>query len=310
MDLRQLRYFVTVAEHRSISVAAQKVHIAQPALTRQMQALEEDLGTALFQRTARGVNLTDAGKQLLTDASRLLDDAATAKERARRAGRGEIGHLSIALPVVQTLAPMTAEVLRKYRHEVPGVSITLRHLLSAEQLALLASGRLDAGVLLVRPSGDPAFNGIHIFSEKMLLAYPSAWQWENGRPKSLRDLNEVEFVWLHRNEAPAWHDKLIHCFFDAGFIPKASILGADAASMLTLVAAGMGCTVLPESVKRIAPDTVAFMEIPDLKMTQHWELVWRADNRSSSLMRFIDVVTSFLADWSERPTGLPTSDPL
>lgn len=298
MDLRQLRYFVAVAERGSISVAAQAVHVAQPALTRQMQALEDDLGTPLLERTTRGVSLTDAGRQLLTDARRLLDDAAAAKERAQRAGRGEIGHLSIALPVIQTLAPITAEVLRNYRREVPGISITLRHLLSDRQLSLLASGRLDAGVLLSRPSDDPALDGIPIFSEKMLLAYPAGWQWEKGKPKSLQDLNGVEFVWLPRNEAPAWHDKLIHCFFNAGFIPKASVLGVDTASMLTLVAAGLGCTVLPESLRRIAPGTVVFMEIPDLNVTQHWELVWRTDNHSSPLRRFIEVVSSYLAESS------------
>ena len=133
---------------------------------------------SLFHRTTRGVVLTDAGEILLTYARRLVDDAEAARERAKRAGRGEIGHLSVALPVVQTLAPMTAEMLRKYREEVPGVSITLRHLLSAEQTALLSSGRLDVGVLLVRPTDDPLFRGIHIFSEKMLLAYPAAWQWK------------------------------------------------------------------------------------------------------------------------------------
>lgn len=295
MDLRQLRYFVAVAQHGSISVAAQAVHIAQPALTRQMQALEEELETALFERTTRGVNLTDAGKQLLTDANRLLDDTAAAKERAKRAGRGEIGHLSIALPVVQTLAPMTAEVLRNYRCEVPGISLTLHHLLSDSQLNLLSSRQLDAGFLLFRPPDDPAFEGIPIFSEKMLLAYPVGWQWERGKPQFLRDLNDVEFVWLPRNAAPIWHDKLIHCFFNAGFIPKASVHGVDAGSMLTLVAAGMGCTVLPESVRKIAPETVAFMEIADLNITQHWELVWRKENRSSLLRRFIDVVSSYFA---------------
>ena len=162
MDLRQLRYFVAVAEHGSISVAAQAVHIAQPALTRQMQALEDELGTALFERTTRGVKLTDAGKQLLTDASRLLDDTAAAKERAQRAGRGEIGHLSIALPVVQTLAPMTAEVLRNYRREVPGVSISLRHLLSEPAGERAAGCRYPSFQAIGRPSvrRDP-----HLFGE-------------------------------------------------------------------------------------------------------------------------------------------------
>ncbi|MEM5275227.1 LysR family transcriptional regulator [Cupriavidus taiwanensis] len=293
MDLRQLRYFCAVAKHGSISVAAQSVHIAQPALTRQIQSLEDDLGTRLLERTTRGVKLTDAGIQLLEDAGKLLDDASAAKERAQRAGRGESGHLSIALPVMQNLAPKIAEVLKKYRKEVPGVGITLHHLLSDVQLGQIAEGRLDAGFLLFRPPDDPDFEGIPVFSDRMLLAYPADWKWPRGKgPKVLKDLQDLEFIWLPRTAAPAWHDRLIHCFFDAGFIPRTAVHGVDAASMLTLVAAGMGCTILPEGARRIAPETVAFMPLADLTIRQDWELVWRRDRCSSVLQRFISVVSS------------------
>jgi len=162
MDLRQLRYFVAVAQHGSISLAAQAVYIAQPALTRQIQALEEELGATVFERSARGVRLTEVGKQLLVDANRLLGDAAATVERAQRVGRGEIGHLSIALPVMLTLRPLLTEVLRIFRHEAPGVSLTLSHLLSDTQLEWLPTGRLDAGFTLFRPPDDPAFEGIPI----------------------------------------------------------------------------------------------------------------------------------------------------
>jgi DNA-binding transcriptional LysR family regulator len=297
MDLRQLRYFCAVTKHGSISVAAQAVHIAQPALTRQIQALEEELGTHLFERTTRGVKLTDAGSQLLSDASKLLDDAAAAKERAQRAGRGESGHLSIALPVMQNLAPTIAEVLKQYRREVPGVGITLHHLLSETQLDEIAEGRLDAGFLLFRPPDDASFKGIPVFSERMLLAYPAEWTWPRGRkPKVLKDLQDLDFVWLPRSAAPAWHDRLIHCFFDAGFIPRTAVHGMDAASMLTLVAAGMGCTILPEGARSRAPATIAFMTLSDLTVRQDWELVWRSDRCSSVLQRFINVVSSNPAD--------------
>jgi DNA-binding transcriptional LysR family regulator len=293
MDLRQLRYFAAVARHGSISLAAQAVHIAQPALTRQMQALEDELGTRLFERTTRGVTLTDAGRQLLVDAGKLLDDAAAAKARAQRAGRGEIGHLSVALPVLQNLSPTIADVLKKYRQQVPGVAITLHHLLSDIQLGQISDGRLDAGFLLFRPLDDPLFEGIPVFSERMLLVYPAEWKWPKGRkPKVLKDLQELDFIWLSRAAAPAWHDRLIHCFFDAGFIPRTAVHGVDAASMLTLVAAGMGCTVLPESARSRAPSTVAFMSLSDLTLRQDWELVWRSDRCSSVLQRFIDVVSS------------------
>lgn len=295
MDLRQLRYFSSVAKHGSISVAAQAVHIAQPALTRQIQALEDELGTRLFERTTRGVKLTDAGAQLLEDASKLLDDADAARARAQRAGRGESGHLSIALPVMQNLAPTIAHVLKRYRSEVPGVGITLQHLLSDVQLGQIAEGRLDAGFLLFRPREDPSFEGIPVFSDRMLLAYPADWKWPKGsEPKVLKDLQDLDFIWLPRTAAPAWHDRLIHCFFEAGFVPRTAVHGVDAASMLTLVAAGMGCTVLPEGARSRAPETVAFMPLTDLTVCQDWELVWRTDRCSSVLQRFISVVTSSL----------------
>lgn len=295
MDLRQLRYFVAVAECRSISVAARLVHVAQPALTRQIHALEDELGATLFDRTTRGVNLTDAGKQLLEDATKILDDTSAAMDRVRRAGRGEIGHLSIALPVRQTAMPQIAGVLRTFRREVPGVSITLSHLLSESQLKLLADGELDAGFLLFRPEDDPSLKGIPVCSQKLVLAYPADWQWEQGKPQSLRDLNDVDFIWVQRSAAPTWHDALVHCFFNAGFVPKVAALGVDAASMLTLVSAGMGCTVLPATPKSATPETVALMEIPDLNLVHNWEFVWRADKCSSVLQRFIDVVATYVA---------------
>lgn len=290
VDLRQLRYFVAVANKGGISAAAQELCIAQPALTRQMQGLEDEIGVPLFDRVPRGVVLTEAGKQLLEDAKRLLDDTVTARERARRAGRGEIGHLSIALPVLQIFAPMVAQALGRYRQQVPDVSISLTHLLSDVQLAGISEGRLDASFLLFRPLDNPTFQGIPIYSEKLLLAYPAHWQWENGKPRSLRDLQSVEFIWLSRSTASMWHDALIHCFYEAGFVPNGTLFGVDAASMLTLVAAGMGCTVMPDSMRRMAPDTVAFLEIPDLNVTLHWELVWNANNRSNALRRFVEVI--------------------
>lgn len=295
MDLRQLRYFVAVAEHASISLAAQAVHIVQPALSRQMQALEDEIGTKLLERGARGVGLTDAGKQLLADAHKLLDDAAAAKERAQRAGRGAIGHLSLGLPVLQNVSPTIAGILKTYRKEVPEVAITFRHLLSEAQVNLILDGQLDAGFLVFRPLDNALLEGIPVFSERMLLAYPTGWKWPQGMPRSLKDLQEVDFIWLPRSVAPAWHDKLIHCFFEAGFVPRATVHGVDASSMMTLVAAGMGCTVLPESAKDHASRSITFAPLSDLDVRQDWELVWRTDRCSSTLQRFLSVVSAHLA---------------
>jgi len=265
MELRQLRYFTVVAKHGSISQAAQELHIAQPALTRQIQKLEEDVGVILLERTGRGVKPTDAGTQFLIDAEKLLDDAITARQRAVRASRGECGTLSLALPVIQNAAPSITGLLKRFKKEAPHVGITLHHLISEVQLAMIAQGQLDAGFLLFRPQNDPLFDGVPVFKERMLFAYP-------------------------RTAAPAWHDRLIHCFFDAGFTPRSVMQGVDAVSMLTLVSAGMGCTIVAEGTRYLAPPNVAFLPLKDLNLEQEWELVWRKNRCSEVLKRLISMI--------------------
>ena len=292
MELRQFRYFTAVAKFGSISLAAQELHIAQPALTRQIQKLEEDLGILLLERTGRGVKLTDAGMQFLVDAEKLLADATTARERAIRASRGECGNICLALPVIQNAATSITELLKRFKKEVPRVGITLHHLVSEIQLSMIAKGQLDAGFLLFRPHNDPQFEGIPIFKERMLLAYPAEWTWpHNRKPQYLKELQDLDFIWIPRTAAPAWHDRLIHCFFDAGFIPRSVMHGVDSVSMLTLVSAGMGCTIVAEGTQHLAPSNVAFTTLLDLNIEQEWELVWRKDRCSEVLKRLINMVS-------------------
>ncbi|MFO4604776.1 LysR substrate-binding domain-containing protein [Klebsiella quasipneumoniae] len=269
MELRQCRYFISVAKLGSISQAALELHIAQPALTRQNQKLEEDLRVMLFKRTGRGVQLTDAGSQFLIDAEILIDNVTVIKERAIRASRGECGNISLALPVIQNAAPPITALLKKFKKTSPLVGITLHHLISEVQLSKIAEGDLDAGFLLFRPLNDPLFAGIPVFKEKMLLAYPAEWKWpDNKEPRYLRDLQNLDFIWLPRTAAPAWHDRLIHCFYDAGFTPRSVMHGVDAVSMLTLVSAGMGCTIVAEGIRHLAPPNVSFVALEDLNLVQ------------------------------------------
>lgn len=285
MELRQLRYFTAVAKLGSISQAAQALHIAQPALTRQIKKLEEDVGVLLLERTGRGVNLTDAGTQFLADVEKLLDDATTARERAIRASIGECGNLSLALPVIQNAAPSITSLLKRFKQKAPQVGITLHHLISEVQLAMIAEGQLDAGFLLFRPQNDTRFEGVPIFKERMLLAYPAEWNWSNNKkPEYLRDLQDLDFIWITRTAAPVWHDRLIHCFFDAGFTPRSVMQGVDAVSMLTLVSAGMGCTIVAEGTRYLAPPNVLFSTLYDLNLEQEWELVW-CKNRCSEVLK-------------------------
>ncbi|WP_435329559.1 LysR substrate-binding domain-containing protein [Klebsiella pneumoniae] len=131
--------------------------------------------------------------------------------------RSPAGNISLALPVIQNAAPPITTLLKKFKKASPLVGITLHHLISEVQLSKIAEGELDAGFLLFRPLNDPLFAGIPVFKEKMLLAYPTEWKWpDNKEPRYLRELQNLDFIWLPRTAAPAWHDRLIHCFYDAG----------------------------------------------------------------------------------------------
>ncbi|HBX8063809.1 LysR family substrate-binding domain-containing protein, partial [Klebsiella pneumoniae] len=162
---------------------------------------------------------------------------------------------------------------------------------SEVQLSKIAEGELDAGFLLFRPLNDPLFAGIPVFKEKMLLAYPTEWKWpDNKEPRYLRELQNLDFIWLPRTAAPAWHDRLIHCFYDAGFTPRSVMHGVDAVSMLTLVSAGMGCTIVAEGMRHLAPSNVSFVVLEDLNIVQEWELVWRKDRCSEVLKSLINLI--------------------
>lgn len=236
-----------------------------------MRHKEEDLRVTLFNRTGRGVQLTDAGSQFLVDAEILINNVTVIKERAVRASRGECGNISLALPVIQNAAPPITTLLKKFKKASPLVGITLHHLISEVQLSKIAEGELDAGFLLFRPLNE--------------------WKWpDNKEPRYLRELQNLDFIWLPRTAAPAWHDRLIHCFYDAGFTPRSVMHGVDAVSMLTLVSAGMGCTIVAEGMRHLAPSNVSFVVLEDLNIVQEWELVWRKDRCSEVLKSLINLI--------------------
>lgn len=299
MELRHLRYFVAITEHGSISQAARAVHIAQPALTKQMRDLEEELGVVLLERRSRGIDLTPAGRQFLADAVRILDEAAAAKERAVRVNNGQMGSLSVAITVLHALLPIFSQILRAFRLSQPGVSISLRQMLSGPQIEGIRSGKLDAGLLFFRPTNDESLEGTTIYQEPLALAVPRDSALANNPPKRLRELGGKEFIWFPRSVSPDYHDQLIYSFRKAGFTPRVTQEGTDNGSILGLVAAGLGCTILPATARLNAPDSVVFLQVEDLDIQLPLELVWRSDNNSPALQRFVEAAQACAADASK-----------
>jgi DNA-binding transcriptional LysR family regulator len=287
MELRQLRYFVAVAEHGAISHAARSLFIAQPALTKQMHQLEEELGVRLFERLSRGVALTAAGHQFLKDVSKIHDDLLQAKQNAQRADQGRIGNIALGLTILHRLLPDVAKVLRQFRERSPDVSLTLRHLLSGPQVDKIRDGELDAGFLYFRPMDDRTLSGLLFSRQRLMLVMPNERRWTDSPPRRLSDLNGRDFIWFPRQATPAYHDQLISEFRRAGFLPHVVMEGTDNNALLTLVTAGMGCTILPELARAHASEDVVFLALEDLSLEMPLELVWRSDNTSPVLERLI-----------------------
>ncbi|EPY4142900.1 LysR substrate-binding domain-containing protein [Klebsiella pneumoniae] len=232
-------------------------------------------------------NLVMTSGQLPLDPTTMAFPEGGVREQTRQS----LLNLKAVLEQSQNAAPPITTLLKKFKKASPLVGITLHHLISEVQLSKIAEGELDAGFLLFRPLNDPLFAGIPVFKEKMLLAYPTEWKWpDNKEPRYLRELQNLDFIWLPRTAAPAWHDRLIHCFYDAGFTPRSVMHGVDAVSMLTLVSAGMGCTIVAEGMRHLAPSNVSFVVLEDLNIVQEWELVWRKDRCSEVLKSLINLI--------------------
>lgn len=305
MELRQLRYFASVAREGSINKAARAHGLAQPALTKQLQRLEEELGVTLFERQSRGMTLTAAGAQFLYDTTRALEDLDAARQRAVEAASGRLGNLAIGLTILHQLLPVVAEILRQFREQSPDVSVSVRQVISGPQVDLIRSGELDAGFLYFRPMDDPALDGMLISTQQLALAVPNEPQWTDKPPRRLADLNGRDFLWIPRSVTAYYHDRLIAHFHGAGFMPKVVMEGTDNNSLLTLVTAGMGCAILPEQAAAHASASVRFSKLDDLDLQLPLELVWRRDNRSPIAQRLIALTRQCVAQARGMPQLLP-----
>jgi DNA-binding transcriptional LysR family regulator len=289
VEIRQLKYFLAAVEHGSISQAARSLFVAQPALTKQIRNLEEELGVTLLERLPRGIALTAAGRQFFRNASKIQDDLISAKQQAIQASTGQLGTMTLGLTVLHSLLPIIAEILRRFRQDAPRVSVTLHQLISGPQVDRIRAGELDAGFLFYRPLDDPTLSGTLISTEKLMLAVPRDSQWATHPPKRLAELNGVDMIWFPRGATPMYYDHLMHHFHKAGYTPHVAMEGSDNAAILTLVTAGMGCAILPALARYQAEDSVVFLPLEDLNLEMPLELVWHTENPSPVLQRFVEI---------------------
>ena len=291
MELRHLRYFVAVGEEQHYGRAARRLRVAQPALSRQVQDLEEEVGFKLFERLPRGVKLSAAGKLFLEDARRILQEVNEASARAERVARGRSGTLRVGFTENASWQGVVPESFRRFRELQPEAELQLQPMASLEQLEAIRSGRLDAGYIFNMPKGDPDLDQLLVAMSYLELAVPKGHPLTTLKKLRLRALTDAMFVWFPRRASPAFYDRLMHACFRGGLkFPRIVQEGVNEATILSLVATGLGVGWVLGTARWRCPESVVILPVVDLKMPLPLDLAWRKDNASPLLASFINDV--------------------
>ncbi len=288
MELRHLRYFVTVAETLNFSRAAALLHISQPPLSRQIHALEQELGTALFARTARGVQLTDAGTSLLPEARRILRDAEALRVGARHIAAGEIGKLSLGF--ISTAAyNVLPELLPAFHRAHPRIKLQLREATSDVQFGALRDGELDIGFVLPQPV-ESTLRYEAVYREPLIAALPATRRWP--AVLSLAALADEPFVLFPRKVGSALYDLVLGYCQRAGFTPRIEQEAIQMQTIVSLVAAGMGVALVPASLMHLKRSGVVYRPLQERSPLMEIGLVWRANDDSPAVAAFVAAASS------------------
>jgi LysR family transcriptional regulator, benzoate and cis,cis-muconate-responsive activator of ben and cat genes len=246
MDFRQLNYFIAVAQERHLGRAAEKLCLSQPPLTRQIQALEEELGTALFTRTARGMLLTQAGEALLKDALNLRSMADSAAERARRAGRGQLGRIDIGV-YGSAVFGIVPSVLAAFTAAHPEVQLSLSHAPALEHADALRQGRVLAVFERWMPD-DPAFASDRVAREPLLLAMPADHRLAGRASVPVGELREETLI---LGIAPTMAAQAMRLCARHGFEPRLAPPVGDITMTGVMAATGAGVAIVPASMGNV-----------------------------------------------------------
>lgn len=288
-ELVALRSFVAVAEARSIGRAAARLGVGQPALSRRIQDLEDQVGVTLFERHPRGVRLTTAGEAFLGDARRLLDEAERVLERAGRFGRAELGALAIGLFPPAADGPLHG-LIAGFRAAAPGVTVTCVEAACEELFGCLEAGRLDAVFAAADPPDVPErFAALGLWTERLVAALPAGHPLEERTGLGWADLDAEPLV-LRSWEVTRPVQALLARRRSGRRRPAATEHRVGRDSLLALVAAGYGVTIVPEAAAALAWPGVAFVPIAEPDAVVPVSLAWRPDDGNPVLRRFLSHV--------------------
>ena len=291
MELRHLRYFITVATELHFGRAAEKLHIAQPPLSKQIQDLEAELGFELFNRTKRSISLTPAGQAFLVEVNQIFQQLDRAIDIGRKTSRGELGQISIGF-VGSATYNILPVMLQQFRDRYPHVQIELHELTTDRQLIWLREGRIDLG-LIRPPIIGLDFASQIIFQESFVVVLPIDHHLAKLDKIELRLLATEPFILFPRQLAPGLYDPIIAICQAAGFSPQVVQECIQMQTIVSLVSANMGVSILPESIQEAQRQGVVYKPIVasfGIEKLATIAIVWRLNDDSPTIDRLLELI--------------------
>mgnify|MGYP001823345629 CR=1 FL=1 len=284
MELRHLKYFIAVAEELHFGRAAVRLHMAQPPLSQQIQKLEDELGVRLLERTKRKVELTASGKLFLEEARLTLQQADRAKRIAIETERGIRGRLRIGFvtSASYSILPIT---IRRFRLEHPFIDLELIEMIPSRQIEALGDGTIDAG-LMRPPVADQHLHLETVLEEPLVVAMPNDHRKAMQKSVDLKTLAEESFVLFPRRHGPGIHDVILVACREAGFSPHVSYEPNEMQTILAYVAAGLGMSLVPQSISGFHSDSIAYVPLRGSHVRIELALATRAGEPCESLKSF------------------------
>ena len=287
MGLRQLRYFVAVAEELHFGRAAKRLGIAQPPLSQQIQRFERGIGAQLFERTRRSVRLTPAGEALLPEAREILSRADRALSMVQDIASGKAGTLSVGF-VGSASMLVLPELLKAFRSAYPAVDLELIELSTNEQYVALREGRIQIGCVRTPQSAAPLASTL-IARERLVLVMPDNLGQDIPDPVPLNAMSEAPFIMPPRRLGHSFHDTVRAVCARAGFSPNVVQEAIQMQTILGLVAAGIGVALVPESMGRVQREGVICRRVSDKDAHTELVLIWNEHDEHQTVQNFIEL---------------------
>jgi DNA-binding transcriptional LysR family regulator len=290
MDFRQLRYFVALADTLHFGRAAALMHISQPPLSRQIAALEEELGVQLFKRSTRQVELTAAGRHFHEQAVRIIEALNTAVRSTQATERGERGVLRVGftMSVAWSVLP---PLIKAYSDAYPGADIQLSEVLPRELNDALTSGSVDVGIAFPwqRP---PGLEYLAVFTEPLCAVLPAGHRLAKPQTVNVSDLADEPFITFPAATAPALHEMVIGCCREHGFEPRIRLETHLQQTIVNLIAEGLGVSLVPQSMSKMQLPGAVFRPVTAPRMVEQG-VIWAAGNDNPCLACFLACARAF-----------------